>query len=62
MSIARAGEVLMGTLRWEKESEETAKQARHRAEFNHKRRELQFVEANTSARSKLCSGSATATR
>jgi len=43
------GEVLMGTLRWEKEAEGSARQARHRAEFDHKRRELQFVEANTSA-------------
>jgi len=43
------GEVLMGTLRWEKEAEESAKQARHRAEFDHSRRELQFVEANISA-------------
>ncbi len=46
------GEVLMGTLRWEKEAEEAAKQARHRAAFEHKRRELQFVEANTSAQIK----------
>ena len=46
------GEVLMGTLRWEKEAEESAKQTRQRAEFDHKRRELQFVEANTSAQIK----------
>jgi len=46
------GEVLMGTLRWEKEAEESAKQIRHRAEFVHKRRELQFAEANTSAQIK----------
>lgn len=43
------GEVLMGTLRWEKEAEEHAKQVRQRAEFDHRRRELQFAEANTSA-------------
>jgi len=46
------GEVLMGTLRWEKETEESAKQVRHRAEFDHKRRELRFAEANTSAQIK----------
>ncbi len=46
------GEVLMGTLRWEKEAEESAKQIRHRAEFGHKRRALQFVEASTSAQIK----------
>jgi len=43
------GEVLMGTLRWEKEAEESASQARHSAEFDHRRRELQFAEANTTA-------------
>jgi circadian clock protein KaiC len=43
------GEVLMGTLRWEKEAEELARQARHRTQFDHKRRELQFAEARTSA-------------
>ena len=43
------GEVLMGTLRWEKEAEEVAKRLRHRAEFDHKRRELEFAEASTSA-------------
>lgn len=43
------GEVLMGTLRWEKEAEESAKKVRHRAEFDHRRRELQFAEAHTSA-------------
>jgi len=46
------GEVLMGTLRWEKEAEESAKQTRHRAEFEHKRRELRLAEANTSAQIK----------
>ncbi|RPI40885.1 MAG: hypothetical protein EHM59_21345, partial [Betaproteobacteria bacterium] len=46
------GEVLMGTLRWEKETEESAKQVRHRAEFDRKRRELRFAEANTSAQIK----------
>ena len=46
------GEVLMGTLRWEKEAEESAKQTRQRAEFEHRRRELQLVEANTSAQIK----------
>lgn len=46
------GEVLMGTLRWEKEAEVSAKQTRHRAEFDHKHRELEFIEANTSAQIK----------
>jgi circadian clock protein KaiC len=43
------GEVLMGTLRWEKEAEEIAKKGRYRAQFEHKRRELQFAEAKTRA-------------
>jgi circadian clock protein KaiC len=46
------GEVLMGTLRWEKEAEESAKKVRHRAEFDHKSRELQFAEASTRAQIK----------
>jgi circadian clock protein KaiC len=44
------GEVLMGTLRWEKEDEERAKTIQRRAEFDHKQRELQVAEANTHAR------------
>jgi circadian clock protein KaiC len=44
------GEVLMGTLRWEKKVEENARRKRHRAEFDHKRRELQFAEADIRAR------------
>jgi circadian clock protein KaiC len=43
------GEVLMGTLRWEKEAEEGSRKTRQRAEFKHKRRELEFAEARTSA-------------
>ena len=43
------GEVLMGTLRWEKEAEENARQLRQRAEFEQKRRELQSAEARTRA-------------
>ena len=46
------GEVLMGTLRWEKEAEESARKLRHRAESDHKRSELQFAEASTSAQIK----------
>jgi circadian clock protein KaiC len=46
------GEVLMGTLRWEKEAEESARKTRLRAEFEQKRRELQFAEAKTSAQIK----------
>ena len=46
------GEVLMGTLRWEKEAEDRARKTRQRAEFDHKRRELKFAEASTSAQIK----------
>jgi circadian clock protein KaiC len=46
------GEVLMGTLRWEKEAEESARKIRQRAEFDQKRRELHSAEANTSAQIK----------
>ena len=46
------GEVLMGTLRWEKENEERAKTTHRRAEFDHKRGELQAAEADTDARIK----------
>jgi len=42
----------MGTLRWEKEAEEGAKKIRQRAEFDYKRRELQFTEASTGAQIK----------
>jgi circadian clock protein KaiC len=44
------GEVLMGTLRWEKEVEERARQQRQHAEFTQKRRELQVAEADITAR------------
>lgn len=44
------GEVLMGTLRWEKEGEERARIQRQHAEFAHKRRDLQFAEADVAAR------------
>ncbi len=43
------GEVLMGTLRWERETEQDARKIRLSAEFEHKRRELESAEANTSA-------------
>jgi circadian clock protein KaiC len=46
------GEVLMGTLRWEKESAERAKTMQRRVEFDHKRGELQVAEAETRARIK----------
>jgi circadian clock protein KaiC len=46
------GEVLMGTLRWEKEAEESANQLRHRANIDRKRRELQIAEAATRAQIK----------
>ena len=44
------GEVLMGTLRWEKEGEERAKTTQRRAEFDKKRGALQVAEADTRAR------------
>jgi circadian clock protein KaiC len=44
------GEVLMGTLRWEKEAEERARKQQRHAEFGQKRRELQFAEADITAR------------
>jgi len=46
------GDVLMGTLRWEKEAEESARKKRHSTEFENKRRELQFAEADIRARIK----------
>jgi circadian clock protein KaiC len=44
------GEVLMGTLRWEKELAERDRKSQRGAEFTHKRRELQFAEADIAAR------------
>ncbi len=44
------GEVLMGTLRWEKEAEERARALVRETESGDKRRELQFAAADTSAR------------
>jgi len=46
------GEVLMGTLRWEKEDEERGKTLQRHADFDRKRRELQASEADTRARIK----------
>lgn len=46
------GEVLMGTLRWEKEDEERVNALRHRSEFDHKRGALELAEADTRARIK----------
>lgn len=46
------GEVLMGTLRWEKEDEERAKTIQRRTEFDHKREALELAEADTGARIK----------
>ena len=46
------GEVLMGTLRWEKEDEERAKTIQRRSEFDQKRASLEFAEAETRARIK----------
>jgi circadian clock protein KaiC len=43
------GEVLMGTLRWEREAEQGASKARQEAQFAQKRRGLQFAEASTRA-------------
>ncbi len=44
------GEVLMGTLRWERETEERDRKLQRGAEFTQKRRELQFAEADITAR------------
>jgi circadian clock protein KaiC len=46
------GEVLMGTLRWERETEQSASKARQLAESAQKRRGLQFAEASTRAQIK----------
>jgi circadian clock protein KaiC len=47
---AAGGEVLMGTLRWEKEAEHKVRQNQRRVDFEHKKRELQFAEADALAR------------
>ena len=44
------GEVLMGTLRWERESEERERKLQRSMDFAHKRRELKFTEADITAR------------
>jgi circadian clock protein KaiC len=46
------GEVLMGTMRWEKEDEERAMTVQRRTEFDHKRGALELAEADTRARIK----------
>ena len=46
------GEVLMGTLRWEKEDEERAKTIQRRSEFDQKRVSLELAETETRARIK----------
>ncbi len=46
------GEVLMGTLRWEKEAEDAARKSRQLAEFGQRHRALQSAEANTLAQIK----------
>lgn len=46
------GEVLMGTLRWEKEDEERGKTVQRRTEFDHRRGVLELAEADTLARIK----------
>jgi circadian clock protein KaiC len=47
------GEVLMGTLRWEKEDEERVKRLERRAEVDQKRVSLELAEADTRARIKV---------
>jgi circadian clock protein KaiC len=44
------GEVLMGTLRWEKEAEEKARKLQRDTESSRRRRELKFAEADIAAR------------
>jgi circadian clock protein KaiC len=46
------GEVLMGTLRWEKEDEERAKMLQRRSEFDQRRLSLELAESETRARIK----------
>ena len=46
------GEVLMGTLRWEKEDEEKARNVQHRNDFDLKRAALELAELDTRARIK----------
>ena len=46
------GDVLMGTLRWEKEDEERAKTIQRRSEFDLKRGALELAEADTRAKIK----------
>ena len=46
------GEVLMGTLRWQKEAQEKAKETQRRTHFDYKRRDLRFAEAETHLRIK----------
>jgi len=46
------GDVLMGTLRWEKEAEQTAIKKKQGIEFEYKRSELEFAEADIHARIK----------
>jgi circadian clock protein KaiC len=47
------GEVLMGTLRWEKEDEERTKAIERRSEFEQKRVSLELAEAGTRAQIKV---------
>jgi circadian clock protein KaiC len=44
------GEVLMGTLRWEKEEEERAARAEEEADLKHRKKELALAEAEAKAR------------
>jgi circadian clock protein KaiC len=44
------GEVLMGTLRWQKEAEESARDVQRQVESEHKRSELQFAKVDTRTR------------
>jgi hypothetical protein len=46
------GEVLMGTLRWQKEAQEKAKESQRRVHFDYKRRDLKLAEAETHLRIK----------
>jgi circadian clock protein KaiC len=46
------GEVLMGTLRWEREDDERVKTIQRRSEFEQKRLSLELAESNTRARIK----------
>jgi len=51
-TYSEQGEVLMGTLRWQKEAQEKAREMQRRAHFDYKRRDLKIAEEETNLRIK----------